>query len=176
MHTSPSPSPSAAPRGAVQRAAPVRRRQRRPRHGIFMADISIAVAVVAVMAVALVMTMAKQRQAARQSADLRAAARLAETALSDLQSGQNAPPAGAANDGNDKVSVRPLSGGTAQRRGWIEVTATVNGRSVSLRGLVPSEAVGSTTAPARGAASTRSSSSTPSAPSTPAHSAGKDGR
>jgi type II secretory pathway pseudopilin PulG len=99
-----------------------------------MVDVAVGMALVAVLAAALLATLARQQRASQQLANFRAAARVAEDALSDLQIDR--PPRLSA-PGRDVQVVRVPADSAPPGRAWVEVRATVGGRSASLLGLVP---------------------------------------
>ena len=96
------------------------------RRGFMSMDGLAALIVLSAVAVALMTSIGQRYRSASRLADTRDAARLAETALLDLQQGKPA---------NPNVVVRKLDGGDASLQ-WTQVSATVNGRQVTLTGAV----------------------------------------
>jgi Tfp pilus assembly protein PilX len=104
-------------------------------------------AVVGIIATTLVVLVGRERRISAAFGDRRAAARLAEATLADLRAGHQ-PTAGATSaDGDDhgngpvtRVEVTALAdpaAGASPGRRWVQVRATVAGRTVTLVGLVP---------------------------------------
>jgi type II secretory pathway pseudopilin PulG len=112
----------------------VNRRRTSNRRGIIAADVLAAFALLIVTGAVLMIAVTRQRQAATRLADTREAARLAEGALADLQSGLSPSP----NSPDSKIVIRPADGGNPiAGQHWVEVEAAVRGQSRILVGLVP---------------------------------------
>ncbi len=102
----------------------------RCRRGWVFLDVLSGLVIVAILAGTLGAAVAARERALHHLADIRAAQRLAESALICLQSGEVAPAEG--------VAVRDLADAPANPQNkWVEVTATVNGRQAQIVGLVP---------------------------------------
>jgi type II secretory pathway pseudopilin PulG len=102
--------------------------------GFFVADVVVGLILLAVVGVAVATVCRWQSRAAKQLGDQRAATRAAEYALIELHQGRPAP----AQLGEPAVvRVEPASGGGAVLDGyqWVRVTATCDGRSITLLGL-----------------------------------------
>ena len=105
------------------------------RRGIIAADVLAAFALLIITGAALMIAVTRQRLTATRLADTREAARLAESALANLQSGVPLPP----DVSETKITVRPADGGGAVTgQHWVEVEATVRGQTRILVGVVPS--------------------------------------
>ena len=123
------------------------RRSRMPpcrpgRTGFFLADAVIGLALLAILSVALISIVRRERRAATVLSDQREATGAAEAVLSGLQA--RLPPA----PGTD-VRLTPSPGGDpVAGQAWVEVRATVRGRSASVVGLVPEDALPAHAAPA----------------------------
>jgi hypothetical protein len=98
-----------------------------------MADIAIGMAVVGVIAAVLLSAVGRERAAEQRLADDRAAARLAERVLLDLQHHQ--PPPQARSDA--RITMRK----TADPAGgnWTAVDVELRGRRATLIGMVPEQ-------------------------------------
>lgn len=101
------------------------------RRGLFLTDMIVGLILVVALTAVLGAMVWRTNLIEKKLADNRAALRLAERALADLR-------AGSAIDASN-VRVRRLTDGTAGQM-WVEVTASVDGRSVALVGLVRKEA------------------------------------
>jgi hypothetical protein len=97
-------------------------------------DILIGILLISIIGVALSTGATWHNRALSHLADSRAATRLAESALISLQFGQHP---------TDKtIHLVPLRQPTEiPGTTWLEVTATINGRSASLTGLVPTQSL-----------------------------------
>jgi type II secretory pathway pseudopilin PulG len=108
--------------------------RRRYRRGFLMADIAIGMVVIGVIAAVLGSAVVRARAAEERLAETRAAGRLAEHVLLNLQHHQPPPPAPA----GANINVRKMTdaiGGT-----WAAVDVDVHGRRATLFGIVPGEA------------------------------------
>jgi len=103
------------------------------RRGFVWADAVVGLAVISTVTVALLATAGRQNWESNKLADSRAADRLAESALMELQAGRALPPT----EDDARVEVRHVGGGAPQGWVWAQVTATVGGRSRSVFGLAP---------------------------------------
>ena len=100
----------------------------RHRGWVFL-DVLSGLVIVAILAGTLGAAVASRERALHHLADVRAAQRLAESALISLQSGQTAPAEG--------ISIRDLPDASPNLQSkWVQVTATVNGRQAQIIGLV----------------------------------------
>jgi hypothetical protein len=98
------------------------------RRGFLTIDAVAGLILLTTLAVVLATAIGQRVRAANRLADSRTASRLAEAALFDLQ--QNRPPPAG-------VGVRHLLPGREDDvLQWVQVTATVNGRTVALTGAV----------------------------------------
>ena len=107
---------------------------RNNRCGFVMADVLTGIALLVVLSGAMIVAQSARSHAAQKFADTRAAVRLAERALIELQNGRPLP-----TDAPDaKLEVAPLAAeaGVAGRK-WIEVRATLRSQKAVLCGLVP---------------------------------------
>ena len=103
----------------------------RRRRGMMLADAAIALALVATLATVLVVLTSRHSRASRELAATRAALRLAEAALADMQAGKP-PPQG--------LQVRRLTTPSGAAGVWVEATASIDGQPATLIGLVPEPA------------------------------------
>jgi hypothetical protein len=103
-----------------------------PQHrGFFTAEAIIGLALLAMIMILLAVALGREQKVMNRLADSRAALRLAEETLTALQSKTAAPQAG--------VRVMKLDAPCdAPGCSWAKVQATVNGRSATLIGVVPS--------------------------------------
>jgi hypothetical protein len=109
----------------------------RSRGWVFM-DVLVATMLVGILAIILSKAIGAHQSGINHLADTRAASRLAESAMSSMQSGE-APMAG---DANQSIAIRkdsPAAGITGMS--WVEVDAGVDGRHASLVGLVPLDSI-----------------------------------
>lgn len=107
----------------------------RRRRGWVFVDVVMAMILISLIAMMLAVAAAWNRRALDHLSDSRAAARLAESALISLQSGQL--PASDA-----PVTFRKLSAGSEiPGHAWVEVDAVVKNHHASLVGLVPQAAL-----------------------------------
>ena len=145
------------PRGSrcFQPADAIARRRQRRRRGFLIVDMITGLAIVGIIATTLVVLVGRERRIGATLGDRRAAARLAEETLADLRAGRE-PGRGTVPDGKEggtglpsQVEVTALSSpeGSPAGRRWVQVRATVVGRTVTLVGLVP-EGQASLSAPA----------------------------
>jgi hypothetical protein len=104
-----------------------------PQGWVFL-DVLVGLLILSIIGLTLGAGAAWHQRALGHLADTRAASRLAESALTSLQAGQHLSTSG--------VHYHALAG-KQQISGmsWIEVSATFNGRSATLVGLVPSQSV-----------------------------------
>jgi hypothetical protein len=116
------------------------------RRGFLLVDMITGLAIVGIIAMTLVVLVGHARRIGATLGDRRAAARLAEATLADLRAGRQ-PTVGAVLDQGDRANgparqvevtalADPATGASPGRR-WVEVRATVSGRTVTLVGLVP---------------------------------------
>jgi hypothetical protein len=107
------------------------------RRGLMVADVAAGFSILIVLAVAFAVALAGRDRAARKLANTRAATRLAERAMVELQSTKPLP---APADG-ERVEVQPVDGAPpATGKSWVQVRATVQGQMASLYGAVPAAA------------------------------------
>jgi type II secretory pathway pseudopilin PulG len=107
---------------------------RRRRGWVFM-DVVMALILISLIAMMLAIAAGWNRRALDHLSDSRAAARLAESSLISLQSGQ-APASGA------PITFRKLSASTEiPGHAWVEVDAAVKKHHATLVGLVPQAAL-----------------------------------
>jgi type II secretory pathway pseudopilin PulG len=102
-------------------------------YGFFTIDALIGLFIIAALASALAVAMGRQRQSVTRFGDSRAAVHLAERALLNLQRGRPLPPV----DDQTAISVKNLDTPGTGSQVWVEVSATVRGRTQNLIGLVP---------------------------------------
>jgi hypothetical protein len=108
------------------------RRNRRP--GFFLTDSVVGFLLIGVLGLVLVVGVTTAAKAHRRLADSAAATVAAEQAMALLRDRQTVPQT----LGDTAVQLRPATGGQAvPGHRWVEVTATRNGRSATLLGLVP---------------------------------------
>jgi hypothetical protein len=120
------------------------------RPAFLTADLLIGMSIVAVLAVLLFVMLGRASRLASKGSDTRASARVAESALADLQAERAvSTPTGAT------IDIRAEPGGAVVRSyTWVRVSAAVADESAELVGLVPDgprlrqALTGSTTAPA----------------------------
>ncbi len=103
------------------------------RRGFVMADILLGLAIVGLLAIGLTVVLNRQERASQILADSRDATRLAERAVTALQSGRPLPP----DDAQQQTGVRRLPDPAPTGQAWVEVSARVRGREVSLVALIP---------------------------------------
>lgn len=106
----------------------------RSRRGWVFIDVVMGVILVGMIAGMLGAAAGWHYRALKHLADTRAATRLAESTLISLQTGQ--PVAAADSKCRELSAATDLPGMT-----WVEVSATVDGRSASLVGLVPNNSL-----------------------------------
>jgi type II secretory pathway pseudopilin PulG len=107
----------------------------RVRRGWVFLDVLVGMMIVAVLGAMIGAAGAAHQRALKHLDDARAATHLAESALLSMQSGQK-PVAGS------ELAVRELpSPADLAGMSWVEVRASVHGKSASLVGLVPRDAV-----------------------------------
>ena len=105
------------------------------RRGFAMADVVLGMSILAVLSAAFFISVHQQRRGSERLADTRGAAWDAEYALAVMQSGRQA-------DGLQNVHVESISDADAPAGNiWVRVRAERNGRSATLVGLVPRDAV-----------------------------------
>jgi hypothetical protein len=97
-------------------------------HGIFILDALLGLFLIVAVAAALGAVVANQRRAAIQTADRRAAARLAETALTNLQIRQS---------DHSGVAVKHIDAPAPTGWVWVQATGQSGSRTATLTGLVP---------------------------------------
>ncbi len=104
------------------------------RRGFMLVDVTVGLIIIGLVGVLLATSLGRQRAATQRLGDSRDAARLAEESLTRLQMQQDLPPETA----RRKVTVRYLPDAPpSPGQSWAEVTATIQGRSVTLTGAVP---------------------------------------
>jgi len=109
----------------------------RNRGWVFM-EVLVATMLVGILAIILSKAAGAHQNGISHLADMRAASRLAESAMLSMQVGQSRVPV----DENQSIAVRPVSQGTEiSGMSWVEIDATVHGRSAELVGLVPSGSI-----------------------------------
>jgi hypothetical protein len=103
-----------------------------------MTDVAVGLAILGMIAAVLASAVGRERTAELRLADDRAAARVAEHALLDLQHHQPLPQL----PPEVNVAVHPLDDGKDVPAGftWATVEAAVRGRHASLIGVVPVDA------------------------------------
>jgi hypothetical protein len=110
----------------------------RARNGWVFLDVVMGIILVSLIAAILGAAADFHQRALRHLADSRAAARLAESALLSMQSGQTPPSYNDASLAFHRLSVSSDSPGN---KTWVRVEAAVGGRRASLVGLVPQNAL-----------------------------------
>jgi hypothetical protein len=109
----------------------------RARNGWVFLDVVMGIILVSFIAAILGAAADFHQRAQRHLADTRAAARLAESALLSMQSGQTPRPFGEASLAFHRLSASSDFPGKT----WVRVEAAVGDRTASLVGLVPQTAV-----------------------------------
>jgi hypothetical protein len=118
----------------------------RPRRGIFVPEMLLGLFLIIAVATVTAVMLVRQQRVSQRLAETRAAQRVAESVLLDLQAGRPAqlPPEMTAS----QLDVQPVKDaalvGSSQ---WVRVEITHDGHRASLMGLVPA---GATTQPAKG--------------------------
>lgn len=103
----------------------------------FIAEGVAGMALLTVAAAVLMVAIGRDGVASRQLSDTRAAVRIAEQTLSNLQAGE---PVSEERSSDVTIEIRPLASAHApQGFRWAQVQATVAGRTRFLTGLVPAE-------------------------------------
>ena len=130
----------------------VRRNEPTPggrRAGFLEIDVLAGLVIVGALAMALAAVLGRQHRAVQKLADTRAAMQVAESVLTDLQSGRSGPAPSAAPD--TSVEVRPaVPADSGERAGkWVEVVVSVRAGHASLVGALPASGA-VTPAPKRG--------------------------
>jgi type II secretory pathway pseudopilin PulG len=97
-----------------------------------MLDALIGLMIVGTLGLILATAVGTQYRAQQKLADLRAANRLAERVLLNLQHGQTPPTLP-----NTVVKIRPIKGDAPKGYAWTAVEVTVRGRHAILYGIVP---------------------------------------
>jgi Tfp pilus assembly protein PilX len=106
----------------------------RRRLGWVLLDILMGMLIISVIGVTLGAGAAWHKRALSRLSDSRAALRVAESALTSLQAGQHVTAS--------TVEFHPIAQGSDVRgMTWVQVSATINGRSAPLVGLVPSQSL-----------------------------------
>ena len=119
----------------------MRRSTNDSRAGFIMTDLVIGLGLVTVVGLLLSGAVGRAASTEQRMADQRAAARVAERAMLDLQHRQPVPSLG----GDVRIIVRPVAGDTAPTGfKWTAIDATVRGRRATLIGLIPIDAGGRT--------------------------------
>jgi hypothetical protein len=110
-----------------------------------VADVAAGFTILIVLGLAFSVALAGRDRASRKLANTRAAWRLAERAMVELQGSRPSPtPA----DG-ERVEVAPVDGTPpATGKAWVQLRAVVQGQSASLYGAVPVASAHATTLPA----------------------------
>jgi type II secretory pathway pseudopilin PulG len=107
------------------------------RHGFLLVDVITGLVLLTALGTAMVVAQSARSHAARKLADTRAAIRLAERALMELQSGRPTP----TDTPDAQTEVRPLTSDPAiSGTKWVRVRTTLHGQSAVLCGLVPAPA------------------------------------
>ena len=104
------------------------------RRGFILADIAIGLAVVGVVATVLASAVGRTHTADQRLAEDRAASRLAEHVLLDLQHHQPPPTAPAGASITVRRTTDPAGGN------WAAVDVDLHGRRATLLGMMPGEA------------------------------------
>jgi type II secretory pathway pseudopilin PulG len=108
------------------------------RRGYMLLDAVMGLAMVGILTTALVVAINRQHRAEQKLADSRAAVRLAERALAEMQASGKAP----ARDERTRIEVRLVDGGVDGRdQVWVEVIAASGDSTATLLGLVPRSAI-----------------------------------
>ena len=102
------------------------------RRGFLVADMLVALAIVALLAAIMAATLGKQAKASIKFSQTRAAMRLAEAAMADMQTGQSPSPPQAGTLGVRRMPAQTQPAGMA----WVEVTVQLEGGRAALLGLV----------------------------------------
>jgi len=114
------------------------RQNRRRRAAFLFFDLMIALAVLATLTTLMIVGVDRQRRTSQALSDTRAANRLAERVLLDLQQGHKP----AAATGGERVAVARLTGGQEiSGYSWVSVTVESNGRHATLSGLAKTAAL-----------------------------------
>jgi hypothetical protein len=114
------------------------RRQRRT--GFIMTDLVIGLGLVTIVGLLLAGAVGRSGATEQRLADQRAAVRVAEHAMLNLQRHQPLPQLG----GDVRIATRAVDGADAPAGfSWTAVDATVRGRRATLVGLVPADTGGS---------------------------------
>jgi type II secretory pathway pseudopilin PulG len=109
----------------------------RSRRGWVFIDVVMAIILVSIIAAMLSAAADWHQRALRHLTDSRSATRLAESAISSMQSGQT-PSQG----GDSGLTFHKLSASSDfPGKTWVQVEATVGNRRASLIGLVPQNAL-----------------------------------
>jgi type II secretory pathway pseudopilin PulG len=102
-------------------------------------DAIVGLAILALLGVIVATELSWHARAAKRLSNVRAASQIAELALFDLQQGQQPPTV----QGTDQITVEQLGGGDQISHGaWVRVTATFDGQSAVLVGLVNADTRG----------------------------------
>lgn len=111
----------------------------RPRSsgGFVLTDAMLALWILVVLLSLLAVGLAGHARAARRLADQRAAVRLAEHVLVQLQSGGAAPTPQA----DEQIQITPIKDKPASGHPWVQVRAVVRGSEAILAGVVPAKAI-----------------------------------
>ncbi|HEX4055649.1 MAG TPA: type II secretion system protein [Tepidisphaeraceae bacterium] len=104
----------------------------RIRRGFVFIDVLMGMIIVSILGAILGGAAAMHQRSLKHLDATRAASHLAESALLSMQSGQ--PPRAAE---KKSLAIHELSSADVPGMSWVEVRATVHGRSASLVGLVP---------------------------------------
>lgn len=105
----------------------------RPTRGMFTMEAALGLLLLAVMATSLAVVSVRHSKVSARLAANRAAVRLAEQALTDMQ--MSRAPAG-------PITVKPVQPETGTgKMAWVEVTAEQDGQRVSLIGLAPQASI-----------------------------------
>ena len=110
--------------------------KQKTRRGFFSIEVIGAMGLVVTLALILAVAVGRQRKGSDRLAESRAAVNLAERSLTALQTGEDLPQQEGAS-----VKVEPIATPAPKGLAWASVTASINGRSASLTGLVKVEAL-----------------------------------
>ena len=120
-----------------------------PRAAFLLTDTLIGITVAGIVATALALSLHNFRKSSADLADLRAATRLAEQVLTNLQA-ERTPPSPTP---DTTIGLQRLATGqSVAGQAWVKVTVTHRGRRVSLVGSVPAATLPNPHPPHRGPA------------------------
>jgi type II secretory pathway pseudopilin PulG len=119
----------------------------RPRRGWLLLEVLGSMFIITLLAAVLFTASEQDRKGLDRLSDSRAAARVAEAALTMMQSGQSP----AASDDAARISIHPLSQpADLPKLTWVQVHAVVGRDQADIVGLVPVSSVAGATQPAGG--------------------------